>query len=285
MKNHFKYFTYFVFVVVFISMKISVIFAFSSGPPFSRTGSPADGFKTCNDTGCHNSFLLNSGSATFSISAPKSYAFDEVLNITVSFANSSTPKHGFELSALDANNNHVGAFGSVDSKTQTSFDKNYIEHTSIGSNQSGNASWDVTWTAPPSTVQDPVTFYAAGNEANGDGTHDGDFIYTTTTVINHVCRNSALSASPNRLKLKLGESSAVIVTLIPDKGCPPKEGKTVRATINMTGLTFISIPSKRELTNINGEATFMIVAKNTIGNAKVTFRHKTLSTTILVKIR
>src|SRR3989338_6916959 len=37
------------------------------------------------------------------ISAPSIYTLGEVLNITVSFSNSNTAKHGFELSALDAN--------------------------------------------------------------------------------------------------------------------------------------------------------------------------------------
>ncbi|MBM2834368.1 MAG: Branched-chain amino acid transporter, amino acid-binding protein [Candidatus Brocadiaceae bacterium] len=171
-------------LTAFTSIKI---FAYSSGPPDGRTGSPADGFQTCNDIGCHNSYPLNSGSAIFSLSAPTSYTLGETLSISISFGNSSTLKHGFELSALDANNNHVGTFSSVDGdgNTQTS-NGDYIKHTSAGSSQSGNASWNVQWTSPTSEVQNPVTFYAAGNEANGDSTNQGDYIYTTTTQISSV---------------------------------------------------------------------------------------------------
>ena len=162
-------------------LNVNTVFAFSGGPPDGRTGSPADSLLTCNDTGCHNNYALNSGSAAFSISAPSSYTLGETLSISISFSNSSTAKHGFELSALDTNNNHVGIFSSVDGddNTQTS-NGDYIKHTSAGSSQSGNASWNVQWTAPTSEVQNPVTFYAAGNEANGDGTNQGDYIYTIT---------------------------------------------------------------------------------------------------------
>ena len=150
MRNYFKIVTCFAFVLCTMGVYTSAVFSYSSGPPFGRTGSPADNFKTCNDTGCHNSFVLNSGSAKFSISAPSSYILGETLSVTVSFSNSNTLKHGFELSALDANNKYAGTFNTVDNQTQTSSDGNYIEHTSAGSSQSGNASWNTKWTAPSS---------------------------------------------------------------------------------------------------------------------------------------
>src|SRR3990172_9532732 len=149
MRNCFKMAVYVVLVIGIMGIGASTIFAFSGGPLDGRTGSPADGLLTCNDTECHNSYPLNSGSAAFSISAPGSYTLGETLSVSISFDNSSTPKHGFELSALDANNNYAGTFSSVDSNTQTS-NGNYIKHTSAGSSQSGNASWNVQWTAPTS---------------------------------------------------------------------------------------------------------------------------------------
>ena len=177
----------------FTGISVSTIFAYSSGPPDGRTGSPVDG-KTCNDD-CHTSYPLNAGTAVFSISGPAIYTSGETLNMTVSFGSSNTAKHGFELSALDANNNHVGTFSNVDSNTQT-INGNYIKHTSAGSSQSGNAIWNVQWTAPTSEVQNPVTFYVAGNEANGDSTNQGDYIYTTITQINSVVSTPSPSPSP-----------------------------------------------------------------------------------------
>ena len=56
----------------------------------------------------------------------------------------------------------------------------YIKHTLAGT---GNSSWKVQWTAPSKAVAGPVTFYAAGNDANGDGSNQGDTIYTVTQTI------------------------------------------------------------------------------------------------------
>lgn len=158
------------------------LFAYSIGPPDGRTGSSADNYKTCYDAGCHNSHTLNSGNAKFSVSTPPRYSQGEILTIRVSFHNSSGAKHGFELSALDTDNNHIGTFRSIDDTTQTG-DGNYIKHTTEGSNQYGNAGWSVQWIAPVSEILKPVTLYAAGNEANGDGTPQGDYIYTTTATM------------------------------------------------------------------------------------------------------
>lgn len=307
MKNHFRIFTCFAVVLWITSISVSTVFAFSSGPPDGRTGSPADNFKTCKDIGCHNSFALNSGKALFSISAPSDYTLGEVVPITISFSNSNTAKHGFELSALDANNKHVGTFDNVDNKTQSS-GGNYIKHTSVGSSQSGRASWNIQWTAPSSTVRNPVTFYAAGNEANGDGTHDEDHIYTITreisqravtptptptgaetpspipTVTPAVCETESMSASPSTLELNREESVQVVVTLIPADGCPPEEGGIVKAKVNKIGKKRITVLPQGATTNAKGEATFTITAKNKAGNARVQFRYEDLKTTVTVKV-
>src|SRR3990167_4687057 len=179
MRNHFKIVACLVFVAGIVSMIVNPVFAYTNGPLDGRTGSPVDG-KTCNDD-CHTSYTLNSGTAAFSISAPSSYTAGETLSITVSFSNSNTTKHGFELSALDANNSNAGTFINPDSNTQVSTDTvtgiNYIKHTAAGT---ANTSWDIQWTPPTSGVTSPVTFYAAGNEANGDSTNQNDYIHTDT---------------------------------------------------------------------------------------------------------
>ncbi len=155
----------------------NVTLAYTFGPPDGYTGSPADNSKTCRE--CHDTFPVNKGTATFSIHAPGSYTPGEVLNITVSFLNATASKYGFELSALDANSNNAGTFRAVDDATQTS-NGNYIKHTQKGSGQS---SWNVEWTAPSSDVPYPVTFYAAGNEADRDNSTDNDYIYTAQVEI------------------------------------------------------------------------------------------------------
>ncbi|MBI2470048.1 MAG: hypothetical protein HYV59_02225 [Planctomycetes bacterium] len=316
MKNRFRIAAYVIFAAGIMGISASALFAYSGGPPDGRTGSPADSLLTCNDIGCHNNYALNSGSAAFSISAPTAYTPGESLSIAISFNNSSTAKHGFELSALDTNNNHVGSFSSVegDGNTQTT-DGDYIKHTSAGSSQSGNASWNVNWTAP-ADGEGVVTFYAAGNEANGDGTNQGDYIYTTTaqasgaattptttptvsptlppqpsptaTSTPSVCEPEAIALDAKKLNLKLGESKTVTVTVSGSNGCKPA-GATVTAVVK-TGKNRATVNSATAATDENGQATFTITAGQKKGNAKVVFTVEdsegdVYKTFVIVKIR
>ena len=320
MKYYFKIAAYFVFVAVVMGIRVSTIFALSSGPADGRTGSPADGLKTCKDTGCHNSFTLNSGPATFSISAADNYTLGEVVPVTISFSNSKTAKHGFELSALDASDEHVGTFSSVDNKTKTTDGKGYyIKHTSTGDNQSGNASFNVTWTAPTSEVKNPpVTFYAAGNEANGDFTANGDYIYTTTAQIStgaatptttptatpietttptatpvatpttSACEPEDITLDAKKLNLKLGEIKTVTVTVSGADDCE-SEGTTVTAAVK-TGKDRVTINATTATTDTNGQATFIITAGQKKGNSRVEFtvkdsEGKVSTASVTVKIR
>src|SRR5206468_367243 len=91
---------------------------------------------------------------------------------------------GFELTALSVAAEPAGTFGNLSELTQvvTGTDHRiYAEHTSLGTfqGQQGGAQWTFNWTAPSMDVGE-VIFYVAGNQANNDGTFDGDQIYTTT---------------------------------------------------------------------------------------------------------
>ena len=61
----------------------------------------------------------------------------------------------------------------------------FIQQTSAGSRNGtrGGATFEFDWT-PPSSNAGPVTFYAAGNAANGNGANTGDFIYTSSVQLN-----------------------------------------------------------------------------------------------------
>src|SRR3990167_8194730 len=280
MRNCFKMAVYVVLVIGIMGIGVSTLFAYSSGPPDGRTGSPADSLQTCNDTGCHNNYALNS----------------------------STAKHGFELSALDTNNNHVGTFSSVDGdgNTQTN-NGDYIKHTSAGSSQSGNASWNVNWTAP-ADGEGVVTFYAAGNEANGDGTNQGDYIYTTTaqsstaavtptttptatpiaTPTISECEPAVIALDAKKINLKLGEGKTVTVTVSGSDDCNSK-GATVTAAVK-TGKKRVTIDPTTVTTDANGRATFTITSGEKKGNSRVVFtiedsEGEVYTTFVIVKIR
>ncbi len=171
----------------FGSLPAKTLFAWSSGPPAYRTGAPGDE-GDCNS--CHNSYTLDSGSAGFSITGPASYSPGETIRLEVSFDSSSGKLHGFEMTALDADENRIGKFKAIGKTTQVIPPKDYrglekkdkgkyIEHTARGSKKK---SWKIKWT-PPASAAGIITFYAAGNDANGDGKNSGDYIYTTTLEI------------------------------------------------------------------------------------------------------
>ncbi len=172
------------------SVFVSTAFSWSSGPPAYRTGAPGD-IGTCNAEGCHDSFDLNAGSAVFSITGPDTYVPGKTIRIRVSFKESSGDLHGFEMTALDADDNRIGRFRSIGKTTQVippndfrgleRKDKGkYIEHTIRGNKKKR---WIVKWKAP-SNADGTITFYAAGNEADGNGSQSGDFIYTAVKEIN-----------------------------------------------------------------------------------------------------
>jgi MYXO-CTERM domain-containing protein len=106
----------------------------------------------------------------------------------------------------------AGTFASLDLTTQTltAFGRQWIEHTSdgIALGTPDMNSWTVRWAAPASDVG-PVTFYAAGNAANGDGENmvmgvpssAGDFIYTTSVTVPVPEPGSASAAAAALLSL------------------------------------------------------------------------------------
>ncbi|MAE72318.1 MAG: hypothetical protein CME06_17850 [Gemmatimonadetes bacterium] len=158
--------------------------AFSSGPPPGRTGAPGE--LTCNASGCHNSFTLDSGPGSIVIDAPLSYEPDASYGLTITVSETGMQRWGFEITVLDAEDNFVGQLVVTDpTNTQSLTDqgRDYIEHTSAGTQEGTpfGASWGLAWDAPATDVG-PVTFYAAGNATNASHSPAGDQIYTTTAT-------------------------------------------------------------------------------------------------------
>ena len=261
-----KYFC-FVFAVVLIGSKL--VFGFSGGPPAERTGNPGEicGDDTCASS-CHTSFAVNAGSAQFSISLPSSeYKLGQTLDITIKFTNTSTAIHGFEITAVDASNNKVGTFASKDDTAQTEpYDNLYASHTKVGT---GENSWTVQWTAPTTSISDPITFYAAGNDANGNSASSGDYIYTDTATISLAteCVLSTLNIKPKKVVLKHGKSAVVSVTVKGENNEPCANHTVYASSVNKK----VSIDESAE-TNNNGKAKFTVTAGDKKGKDVITFR-------------
>ena len=161
----------------FFAASNSNVFAFSSGPQDGLTGAPNEG----NCTQCHFGNSLNASGGTLVLGVPGTYLPGEMYDIVVDLSRSGQSRWGFEMTALNGNGTRAGTFAKVDGNTQVSNanSKQYIKQTSAGSARGtrDSNSWTFKWTAPTNDVG-PITFYAAGNAANGDFGTLGDYIYT-----------------------------------------------------------------------------------------------------------
>ena len=150
----------------------------ASGAPSGNTGAPGE--STC--ITCHNAGGFPRETDFFEISAvsePLAYESGVTYSFEVEASSFPTLIHGFELLANE------GTLIVTDvSNTQLIGSGNYITHTTDGSSSPfGTSIWAFDWQAPEN-FNGIVTFYAAGNISDGDGTSYGDVILTDTYSFN-----------------------------------------------------------------------------------------------------
>ncbi len=179
-------------VSVFLASTARPSAALSNGPPAYFTDAPGEG----NCTTCHTTYGLNTGTATFSVWAPTTVVPGSTNTITVGFGGSTSPRHGFEITARDGAGNPAGSWQVIQPGiTQDSFASTFHhEHTLAGVSQSN---WQMAWVAPGTLSPGPVTFYAAGNQANQNFLPDGDYIYTARAQMFQASLSSATTTWPN----------------------------------------------------------------------------------------
>lgn len=153
----------------------------ASQPPTARTNAPGE--TTC--TGCHTG-TLNSGPGSLSLTGLPAggYIPGQVYTLTAS-VNATASKYGFEITALRTTNAMAGSFAltsptttSLGTATVSGGSRSYVGHKTANT----TSSWSFNWTAP-STAVGTVTFYMAGNAANGTGGTGGDAIYASTFAV------------------------------------------------------------------------------------------------------
>lgn len=167
---------------VFMFLAASV---WSTGAPAGRTGAPGD--QTCNASGCHDSFDLDSGPGSVAIVASSEYEPGVPLDITVRVQQVSQERFGFQITARDDNGQFAGEWSFPASvrfaPNQTGGGENeqYLTHNPAVF-VDDESTWSFQW-VPPANGAGTVTFYAAGNAANGNGSNQGDHIYTTSLAV------------------------------------------------------------------------------------------------------
>jgi hypothetical protein len=158
---------------------------YSAGKAGSN-GSPGEG--TCASGSCHNSFALNSGSGSVSISIAgllngNMYVPGQTYAVNVTVQQSGIGLFGFGIEALQASGANAGSWtAGADSHilnaTISGNSRATVTHIDNSGFASNTRTWSFSWTAPVTEI--PVMMYAAGNAANNNGGDLGDYIYTTT---------------------------------------------------------------------------------------------------------
>ncbi len=174
------------FVLGFLATGL-VAFGLSTGPPPGFTQAPGEG--TC--TECHDSFgeETNRGPGELILEHPARYELGQIMTIVVRLEHAGQRRWGFQLTALVADTSEPAGELLVTDPLHTQLVEGpngrlYIEHTREGTfaGKRDQAQWVVAWRAPDRDLG-PITLYATGNAADGDGTRLGDWIYATESTI------------------------------------------------------------------------------------------------------
>jgi len=193
---------------------------YSSGSPGGKTGSITD---VSNCTQCH------SGTATkitewITTNIPETgYIPGETYNITATGTHDGVVKFGFEITAEDNSGVKKGLF-IITNSTQTKLinSNKAVTHKSGGNTPDNNSkSWNMDWQAPDPESGD-ITFYAAFNAANGNGTTSGDVIYKTSLAVIENTSSGIDANKPDSKELTVYQSSDLntLILKYSDKSLP-----------------------------------------------------------------
>src|SRR6185295_2756990 len=233
------------------------VHAFSAGPPAGYTGAPQEEPEACAE--CH--VPPDAATGKIFITAPQTYVPGQTYPVTVTHQNIDPTRlrWGFQLTVLDtASDEKAGELHSTDGLTQVLNNagpgsaRQYIEHTSAGTfvGQQNGATWTFNWTAPATDVG-PVTFYAAGNQANNDGNTSGDYIYRTFVASAPASSTPdfALGVNPTSRNVVPTGSALYTVTVTPLAGFT---GQVNLSASNLpTGVTAVFNPTSVNITDAN----------------------------------
>lgn len=172
--------------IVLLSNPDEVAHTKSSEPPIFNASGP--GNSSCGSSGCHEG-VQNDGNGSVTITAVPNdghYIPNQTYTIQVSINHPSAVRFGFQMVSFNEDNEQAGSF-IANAQTFTSIQSiagiQFIGHKNIPNPNSNNFS--VQWVAPSNGDQS-ITFYAAGNAANGDNGFIGDKIYTGSLTLTPV---------------------------------------------------------------------------------------------------
>jgi len=160
--------------------------AYPSGSSISANYSGIPGGLTC--TNCHGGGVnAGPGSVGITTTIPGTgYVGGQTysVSVTVTSGGSNGVLYGFSCSSTKQGTSTIsGKFVAADATTLAKAGGNYIVHnTAAAGNGNPSHTFTFNWTAPV-TGTGPITFYAAGNSANGNNENTGDNIYNANIQV------------------------------------------------------------------------------------------------------
>lgn len=174
----------------------------SDGALPQNTGAPDD--LTCGRAPCHN-VPANVGEATINIDVEDGsevYQPGGTHTLTLTISDAQSPRNGFQIVALDENDENIGAWiltapGEMKIIDGIGLPRKYVTHQAAGNLQN---SWTLDWQAPQEAMGD-ITFYASVLDANNNGNNMGDAVYTTSNTLSAEVSSRVESLKENSVKI------------------------------------------------------------------------------------
>lgn len=160
---------------------VFILLSFSTNPPDGNTGAPGDDL-------CIQCHIQTNPSQNGTISLegfPASITPNQTYLLTVinRLTEGNAVRAGFQVTILSPTNTKAGEMAgpSSSSAVSTFGGRQYWDHNPAVTYPDSNVvKWTVNWTAPDLPSGSQVTWYAAGNIANGDFVNTGDRIVTAS---------------------------------------------------------------------------------------------------------
>jgi hypothetical protein len=181
----------------------------SSGGKAGNTGSPGE--NTC--TQCHNSFSLNEGTGSLTLSNTKLEdsnwvaTKDSTYIFEVNISHTDAAIFGFGVEALNKKGENSGIL-SIENSSETQLmnanvggiSRTNITHKKNAGLSANSKTFTFKWTA--TSAADTTTFYVVGNAANNSNNPAGDYIYSTSQVVTRVIDPSENTSIFNKLSVQ-----------------------------------------------------------------------------------
>lgn len=152
---------------------------FSPGQPNNYANAPGDNGH-CGS--CHVNGTLDPDGGVALLNVPSYYLPGASYMLTLTIVDNDAVVGGFQVVATNGVNNAQRGTFTAGAGSQIVPGSGRIIHNAPLAFVGGQASWEFSWTAPPSGPPIEVKFYASGNAANGMNGSNNDYGYISTEI-------------------------------------------------------------------------------------------------------